>query len=428
MRTLARPARTAPATAKLLGGALVTLALFLGSSPDARADEVTYRRLNDRALSLLREAEAAKKQGERAVAAQKARQALDLLTTAESVEPTRLEAPFLGVIGAVFAEDLETARLWMERFGQRDALGEKNPDLFYVRALIAVRLENRPDIGIRLLNRMFALQPTHRAGEREVLYLEALAAEALKALSVGDYPGAVRLFRGAEDLARRRGDVRLELASRGNVGIVLQLAKNFTEAEGVFRSLAELAPEEPYWAWRLGLNFGSQSLWAEAIPWYEKAISLMEKGRGDPSQRDEVRLAYLRLGNCHRNLAAAMTGAERDRALEAARAGFARYQEVAPADARGHYWMGMLLAHELDRPYDALPHLRRAHQLDPVCDKALAEVLRIHRERPPPAGTSAEAWRAAAEEAGRTLEEQGPANEAARKRRLEGPAKTDGCE
>jgi tetratricopeptide (TPR) repeat protein len=238
-----------------------------------------------------------------------------------------------------------------------------------------------------------------------------------------------KLYLRAAEVAGRRGDERREFAAWSNAGLALQLDNHFEEAADLFLRLRKRDPENPYWSWRAGLNVANQTRWADAVPLYEETIRLLDAGRGEAAQRPEMLLVHVRLANCRRMLAAGETSpARRGALLEKAREGFARYVELAPKDSRGHYWMGVLLHEEMDRPYEALRHFQRAHALDPVCDASLRNLAQIHARYPPPPGTTQEAWDSKGLLYEREVAENADARLAERARRARGPRKDDGCE
>jgi tetratricopeptide (TPR) repeat protein len=333
------------------------------------------------------------------------------------------------VLAGILARDLGVAQRWLERFGERNAGGARDLDLHYLQGRVRLQLEGRPDLALESFERMAAIDPKSRADERDRLALRAVSEQARRLSEAENYMALADLYRRAVAIARRRGDARMEAVASTNLALALQLDDRFTEAVEIFEGLRKKEPENPYWPWRWGENLAHQTKWAEAIPLYEETIRLLEAGKGDAAQIPEMNRVHLRLANCRRILAGAEPSPEkRADLLEKARRGFVRYGEIAPRDPRGLHWMGVLLQEELGKPYDAIPFFQRAYALDPVCDAALRHLVQIHRRNPPPPDVSQETWdeRAAAYE--KDLEEHGEARAAARRARLRGPAKDDGCD
>jgi tetratricopeptide (TPR) repeat protein len=428
-----RRARLAAAAAALLAG--------LAAASPARAAG-TYENLLDRARQLLTEAERARNHRDDARGVDLARQAMALLETSESIRRDALDGPFLGVQAAVLASDVAEAESWLARYVQRNAYGERDPGLHYARALVESRLRGRHDLALRSLDRLRSVAPGAFASQREVLAFDAHLAEATRGSREDDHAAAARHAQAALAIARRREDAAREVAALNALGAAHQAERRWADAAAVYDDLRRRDPGNPYWPWFYGSTFASLNRWREAIPHYEEVVRRLEADDGALLRRDDrrdLRFVYLRLGNSLRNVAASpeTEPAERARLLAEARERIARFQHLLPDEALGHYWMGVLLLEDLDRPYEAIPHLRRAQALDPVCDAALRHLIRIHTLHPPPpppGGGSADetekgAWSAELERLRADEERHRAERERERARREKTrPTRDTGCE
>ena len=149
--------------------------------------------------------------------------------------------------------------------------------------------------------------------------------------------------------------------------------------------MIKLEPKNPVWRWQLGLCLANQSKFTEAVPVYREVLRLMDAGHRPAGSANNLRQVRLRLGNCLRIVAQRETDPEEQRRIYAeAEREIRAYIKAAPKETIGHKWLGVLLFKDLEKPYEALPHLKRAFELDPICVDALKYMLQIHMHYDPP--------------------------------------------
>ncbi len=370
-----------------------------GVLPDAHADETTFQNLMDRARQTLREAERLWNAGD--PGARPLADRVDLLL--EQADSQRSGEPAVALVGvetAVIAGDPARARRWLDRYAKRSPYGEDDPDLYYARALIAYYLDEVPGRAVALLRRMNELSPKAGGQARNLLYYRSLMAEGARLVQGSAFGDAVPLFQEAARRAIALGDHKKELAARGNAGISLDAAGRHDDAEVVFHHLADEDPRNPTWAWYRAESLAGAGKLAEALPVYERVLALLPESHLPSPDLARMQLAWLRLGNVHRGLAAHETDPAKRRAeLAEAEKDFRRMVELEPDLALGHYWLGVVLYEDLKRPYEAVEELERARTLDPVSDAALEFLIRIGTQNGPPptddpaaAAKAHEAW------------------------------------
>jgi tetratricopeptide (TPR) repeat protein len=391
------PRRRSPSSSAAVAGALLLLVVLPGR---ASADR-SFDNLHHRAEELTRSAEQAAAAGETARAIELGRTALGLLETADTLRPTAsdLRVPFLAVQASVYAGNPAGARAWLARFRQRSAPGEPTWASHWLDAFVAFHVDRRLDATIEALQRMFLADPAAMPEARNLLWFNALLQEGTRLGELGEFVKAIERLREAENIARRDRSATKVRRAREKQALVLQMDARFEEAEAILVDLLKEDPENAYWLWGLGMNRANRNLWSQAIPSYEEALRLLEAGRLTPFMAEQIQASYLRVGNCLRNLAAGEVDPKKRAALfERARERIAQYVRVAPRDVRGHYWMGHLLFMDLQRPHDAIPWLRRAYALDPVCDHSLRLLTQIYASNDPlPVGDEAAQAKAKAE-------------------------------
>jgi tetratricopeptide (TPR) repeat protein len=433
------PGRRAAGRNRVRGAAVLALALLVAGAlvgaPAACADP-TYDNLVAKAHGLIVEAERWYRTGDPARGQDKALEALRLLESASALEPGDSQAAKFAVQACALLRDAERAKSWLGRYEAGTPYGERDPYLHYLRALVAALVEGQPQKALRNLDRMYSVNPRVGVEERDNLYFQAHLAYGGQLAKAARYEDAIHQFATAAMVARRGGKTRRVLEARGNVGVVYQMADRWIEAADVFTALIREDAENPVWHWQLGLALANQAKWEKALPPYRETIRLIEAGKGDPATVGLVQEVYLRLGNCLKNLA----GSSPDEATKASRLAEAernirRFIELKPANALGYKWLGMLYKEELDKPYEALPHLAKAYELDPVCDDALRAMIQIYSVLdPPPSADPADrekdlaAWRARREALVKDNEDNKVAREAEREKRRDDAGSSDnGC-
>lgn len=367
----------------------------LVSTADADTDPATMQRLLERGVRELQRAERAATQQEPSVAKRYAREAESTFRAALELDPREHRAALLGAQAAVFARDLKGARSWAAKYRALTPYGERDPDLHYLRALIDLRVADRPDLAINHLRRMQAINARVRPAQRDLLLWDALDRHGWLLVRTGKPDVAQRQFLTAERVARRLGHTNKQKSSRANYAIALQHENRQTEAQEIFESLLAAEPDSMVWNLYLALCLGKQHKFEEAIPHYRKAVERHKPGAGPKRLEAELRKARLRLGNCYRFAAqGARDPALAKRLFADARTSIQAYIDLEPKSAVGYSWMGTLYFDDLEQPYNALPMFERAFALDPMCVQPLRRMIQIRRNYPPPAGVAEETWRA----------------------------------
>lgn len=416
------------------GRALRILLILAGAAhllplAPAHADPTVEAYLQ-RGAGHLQQAEQLRRQGRREEARTQAREAEQFFQAALDHAPDEPRAALLGGQAAVFAGDLEAARRWIERYRLLSTQGDRDPQLLLLMALTEVEVAGRPAVALGHLRRMQALAPRVAATQRDLLMYQSLDAYAYELAHVEGFEEATRLYRAAQVVARRLGHGRKLMAARINEAIMLQRASRHEEAQALYEALRQEEPSNPVWTMSVAVCLGDQNRFEEAIPLYRKVIAM---GIPEEARAEDVlslRRAWLRLGNCYRLVA----GRSPEPTLAArlareAQKAFETYIDLAPGDPLGYRWLGALLYEQIDDPYAAEPHLRRAHALDPLCADSLRSLIQIHSKYPPPGEPTEEAraaWAAPLEAWQRELDE----GVEMRKRALEARERengVDGC-
>ena len=216
--------------------ASILLALLVSASW-VSADPVTMQRLLERGVRELQRAEQATKQGDVAAARRFAREAEETFRAALQLNPKEHRAASLGAQAAVFARDLVGARRWLKTYQTLTPYGERDPDLHYLRAVVDLRAADRPDLAVKHLRRMQALNARVRPGQRDLLMFDALDRHGWLLVRGGDFHQAQRKFLTAERVARRLGHMNKVRSSRANYAIALQRENRMTEAQEIFEAL-----------------------------------------------------------------------------------------------------------------------------------------------------------------------------------------------
>lgn len=375
---------------------LLTVVLGLGALP-AHADPTTAMRLMERGVQELRRAEEAGKRSDTKLAMRYAREAEATFRSVLEIDPAEKRAALFAGQAAVFAKNLRGARNWANRYKALSPFGERDPDLHYLRALIDLRVGERPDWAIRHLQRMQAVNARARPARRDLLLWEALDRYGWLLIRTGDTDKALRQFQTAERIARRMGHPHKVKSSRANYAIALQRQNRNTEAQEIFQNLLNDDPKNIVWSLYLALNLHTQHKFEEAIPHYRRVVDQHKPGSGSPALEPDLRRARVRLGNCYRFAAqGAREPKLRAKLLEDARKAIQAYIDLEPKDAIGPIWMGTLLFDDLEQPYAAEPYFVKAFALDPMCAQSLRRLIQIHEHYPPPPDASAEvkaAWK-----------------------------------
>ncbi len=408
-------------------------------SPGALAgDAATVENLARQGLGRLQDAERAWQEGRTADARVHGLAAETLFKDVLDQRSDHRVALMLAGQAASFAGEAQRAAQWADRLARSTPYGDRDPDLLYLRAFIDFIARGDPTGALQHLERMLAVNPRVRPVERDTLAYLALTEAGRRRLKKQEYDAAVQQFQASARVARRLGHTRKETAAMGNFGIALRLADRFEEAADVFSRLKEGDPENPVWWWQMGLNFADQNRFDEAMPEYIRVLDLRAAGKTNVELDDELKLAWLRLGNCLRHVGERPDNqARRTAFLQRAKESIENYMREAPESSLGPKWMGVLLLENFQNPHAAEPYFRRAYAIDPVCDDALRYMIQIHEQYPPPpqdpapadeeARTQFEAaWRAPVAEWKRELEANQERHRATRDARDKNTG-TDGC-
>lgn len=407
--------RTALAAFCLAAALLAAAALPLPGAAQAWADDQACLPLLEQAQGLLAEAEQATRQGLEAKAQGIAIRGLALLDRAGQLCPDNSDVAGRGVLLAAFAGNVDRGLAWLERYTALSRLGERDPRVHYLRAVVEVRLIGRPDQGVRSLERMQALDPGLHAEQRDLLYYEALLGSAALLGVEGRHAEALRLQQAAEALARRGGKQARARRARALAGMTLAADERHGEAAELFRGLRAEEPTHPAWPYHLGLMLAQLLNYDEAIDCYRASLQLQAGWQDRPEVLADLGRARLRLGNCLRLKASRLApGPERERLVVEAQQQLERFCSEWPKDALGPFWLGVLAYEEKDRPLEALAHFERAYALDPDCSTTLDYMLNAHAraggpvppDQPEPDAAAMAAWRAKGE-AWRTEQQAG---------------------
>lgn len=420
--------------------AVAALACLPAPEAEARggAGRQVVRNLLGKGIQSLIEADRARRAKDPTRAARHAKVAERYFLDVLSQDPENIDAAMRGVQAAVFAGDLRGAARWEERYRLLSQRGEADPDLHFLHAFIHLFGAQRPARALRSLQRMYSLNPRARPQERDNLWFEALDTFGHTLLDAGKYELAITQFKTGMRVARRQGKRRREILMISSVGVALMRDGRFIEAAEIYEALIKLEPVNPVWPWQLGLCLADQSKFSAAVPVYREVIRLMDAGHVPAGSANDLRQVHLRLGNCLRIVAQRhRDAAEQRRVYAEAEAEIRSYIKAIPGDSIGHKWLGVLLFKDLDKPYEALPHLKRAFQLDPICVDALKYMLQIHMHYDPPperlptddpsaAEKARLEWRAVIPKWKRDIEEGTDRREKVRKERRKKTGK-DGC-
>ena len=406
------PKEVASASGRRIRAALqaaLLLVIVAGSTGLARADRTTYENLVQQGQRLLADAQRAHTAGKVDDQFSFARKAEDKFLEALKVKSNDARTYGLGCMAAAFRGDAGAAQQWFLKYRGLTPYGERDPEVQYLKAFVFVFATKHAGRAVDALIKMRALDPRYQPRRRDTLLYVARIGHGAALLRQEHYADAIKQYNEAARVARTYGWTSKELAALGSVGVTLWVAKRSLEAVEHFEMLTKRDPENVLWHWQKGLAYASQHRYKDAIPVYEKVITLRAAGRDVPKHAKELDLVWLRLGNCFRNLATRASDKSKQTELYAeAKKHFESYIQKRPKDARGHRWMGMLYYPDQERPYEALPYYKRAFELDRDCDVSLRYMHQIHLRHPaPPESTAAEAkaWAEAAEAYGKDIEE-----------------------
>ena len=380
--------RTTPTLFALL------LVLGLAAPADARGGALAQH-LYEQGSAELRRAELAWFNKDRPTAARHGRAAeryfMDLLVE----NPDEPGAILLAGQSALFAGELERARLWVDRYAKASRAGENDPDLHYMRAMFHLLGEEHPSRALRSLQRMYSLNPSSRPTARDTLWWIALSELGRAALEGGQTEEAARHFAGGARIARRLGDRGKEMLMLADLGAAYMRSDRYIEAAEIYAGLARLEPDQPLWLWRNGMALANQNRFADAVPLYRRVLAMLaapKTTRGP--QYDELDELPLRLGNCLRHLAAGTSDPEeQDVLLTEAEVHLVAFSGARPRDVRGPKWLGVLYMDQREDPYKALGLFQKAFALDPECEEILRRMIQIHARHPAQEGKDAAAWR-----------------------------------
>jgi tetratricopeptide (TPR) repeat protein len=383
--------------------------VVLGTADLARSDDATYENLVQQGQRFLAQAQAAHVAGKRDEQYSFARKAEDKFLDAVRIKGNDARTFGLGCMAAAFRGDAGVAQQWFLKYRGLTPYGERDPEVHYLKAFVFVFATKHAGRAVDALNKMRALNPRYQPRRRDTLLYVARLGHGATLLRQEHYADAIKQYNEAARVAKAYGWERKELAALGSAGVALWVAKRSVEAVEHFEMLTKRDPENVLWHWQKGLAYASQHRYQEAIPVYEKVIALRKAGKDVPEHAQELDLVWLRLGNCLRNLATRMSDPEKQAKLRAeAKGHFETYIKMRPNDARGHRWIGMLYYPDQERPYEAIPHYKRAFELDRDCDVSLRYLHQIHMRHPAPPNATAEeakAWAEQGEAYGKDIEE-----------------------
>ncbi len=401
--------------------ALLLLTGLLPPPAEARGTDAKEvgKTLVRRGYDLLRRAEMHFAQNRTAEAAKHAREAERIFRSVLNQEPRNLQAALLGGQAATLAGDMKNAAAWIERYAKLSPGGRNDPDYHFLVAFVQLLGDKRPDRALRSLTRMYSTNPRARPVERDNLWFRALSDHGTNLLRSSKHIEAIVQFRLGARIARRLGNRRYELMMLANIGAALVQSDRYIEATEVYSGLVKAEKTNPLWRYRLAICHANQSRFAQAVPVYREVLALMAKGHTARGWEAELRQVNLRLGNCLRHLAEQQPDKKQIPRLYAdAETHIRAYIKLAPEDSVGHKWLGVLLYENLNKPYEAMPHLQKAFELDEICEDTLRFMLQIRRTFPPPKGTSEKDWRAPLEGLMKNLADGVERRKAERKKRL----------
>ncbi len=385
------------------------------------------RNLLQRGYQRLRRSEGYLARDDKVRAAKEAREAERIFASLLKQEPRNVQAALLGGQAATLAGDLRLAARWVERLRLIAPGGANAPDYHYLIAFAQLIGEERPERAVRSLTRMFNLNPKARPVERDNLWYRALGDLGSRLVRAKQHEQAIVQFRLAVRIARRLGSRPHEYGMLANIGTALMESDRYLEATEVYEGLSKADKNNPLWHFRLAVCSANQNRFADAVPVYREVVRLIDAGHTYPGWEADIGMIHLRLGNCLRHLADQQRSPQRTAALyRDAETHIRRYIKQAPEESVGHKWLGVLLFENLNKPYEAYPHFAKAHELDPVCDDSLRNMVQILQRYPPPKGTTAEAWSARNATLSKDLSDGAVKRKAARKAR-EDKNGHDGC-
>ncbi len=394
---------------RLAPRAALLLAVLLGTPSVVRADGTTYENLVQQGQRFLAQAQAAHVAGKADEQFSFARKAEDKFLDAVRVQGNDARTYGFGCMAAAFRGDAGAAQQWFLKYRALTPYGDRDPEVHYLKAFVFVFATKHGGRAVDALNKMRALDPRYQPRRRDTLLYVARMGHGATLLRQEHYADAIKQYNEAARVAKAYGWLRKELAALGSVGVALWVGKRSLEAVEHFEMLTTRDPENVLWHWQKGLAYASQHRYQDAVPVYEKVIALRKAGKDVPKHAQELDLVWLRLGNCLRNVASRASDKTKQTELyDAAKKHFDTYIKMRPKDPRGHRWMGMLYYPDRERPYEALPHYKRAFALDRDCDVSLRYMHQIHLRHPAPPDSTpeeAKAWAELAETYGKDIED-----------------------
>jgi tetratricopeptide (TPR) repeat protein len=352
---------------------LVAAALLATAAParPVRADPPPLPRSED-AAHLLVEAQLLLRAVEKEGDPRKIPPAVEFLDRAEAIDPSNAEVIVWRGIAAVMASDEAASRAAAKRLLVKTALGQREPRLHFLNALVALRFEDAPEEALQELRTAKILGGTDfmKGDPPSELYdrtaHRVLTALAVKFLNNGQGDAAVQALREAARLAR---DWPVEaIATRRFLAKAYERAGRFLESEEEWKSLVEQFPAVADFRVGYASVLAIQLRYEAAAKEFREALRLLDAGKVPPRDVAAVAEARMRLGNCLRHLGR----------LDEAKKELVRYRDERPEDGRGHYWLGILYFDALEQPAEALPHLEKARALLPYCDEPLKDLLRVY--------------------------------------------------
>ncbi len=383
--------------------ALQSAAVLLGvsalaASVNARSDLDAIIRSAATALNL---AEQKHKAGDTKGAARLAVQAERQFEDVFHQHPTHRAALLGGGQAAALAGSAKRAHRWIARLRSATPRADQHPDVLFLLGFASLYADGRPDQAALHLTRARHANPRANAQARDNLLYEAFSAMGRQYLAAhrADPHAAAKQFGAAKEVAKRLRDTRKRAAAMWNQATAYRSGARHADAESIFLELRTQFPFDPRYHLEYALCAGAQNKYKEAAAGYEDAIKHWEQGKRSMGEPQQMRLAYLRLGNCLRYLSESIKDeVKQAEMLARAKRMIRTYIKLEPTASQGHRWLGDILLDVEEKPYEAEPHFRKAHKADPICIESLERLIQIHELYPPPPNDDEDAERKAAAE------------------------------
>ena len=370
-------------------GCIAAVLIFCAQPVEARSD---LDLLLQSAAQSLRMAEQKIMAGDAKSGARLAVQAERQFRDVINQSPNHRAAILGGCQAAAFAGSVQRAHRWISRLRAASSAPDRDPSVSFLMGFTALHAERRADQAVIHLTRARQLNPRAHAGARDHLLYEAFSHLGRRYLTAQKPQphAAAKQYGAAVEVAKRLRDVRKRAAALWNQASAFRRGGRSADAEALFKTLREEFPFDPRYHLEYALCAGEQSKYKEAATAFEEAIAVWERGGRKIGNPQQMRLAYLRLGNCLRYISEGLTDkAEKDKVkkkemLDRAKKMIRTYIQLEPSASQGHRWLGEILFEVEEKPYRAEPHFARAHRADPMCVESLERLIQIHELYPPP--------------------------------------------